>query len=221
MQGPPPAAAAAWLDTMDGLSRGLNHALSNRVNTFSTLMAVLHDARTLDAELENALVAEEARMEALLRLYRLMPLARTASPEPMVLADPVNDALALFAHHLDLRMLPCTVTGLADAPPVRSRRQSLTQGILLLLVAVGRAFDEGHDESAELTLQVIHTADDVTLHASTGSPVTAAPDAVAWGALEWMASTLGAVVECGRDDNGHAWAALALPTLAAERKRGR
>jgi hypothetical protein len=41
MTAPPPAAAAALMEAMNGLFRGLNHALSNRVNTLNTLLAVL------------------------------------------------------------------------------------------------------------------------------------------------------------------------------------
>ena len=219
MQTPPPAAAAAWLDTMDGVSRGLNHALSNRVNTLNTLLAVLQENRELDAEIEGAFMGEEQRFEALLRLYRLMPLEGVSTSEPMVLIDPVQDAVALFAHHLDLRMLPCTVTGLDGAPPVRSRRQALTQAILVLLVAVGRSLMPSEDKLG-LELGITFTEDEVLLRASTRRPSAAVDDA-AWVACAWLASTLGAAASCGQGTDGQAWAMLALPTLLSERKKGR
>ncbi len=219
MQTLPPAAAAAWLDTTDGISRGLNHALSNRVNTLNTLLAVLQESRELDPEIEGALTGEEQRFEALLRLYRLMPLEGVSTSEPMVLTDPVQDAVALFAHHLELRMLPCTVTGLDGAPPVRSRRQALTQAILVMLVAVGRALVPAED-TLGLELGITFTEDEVFLRASARQP-SVAVDASAWVAFEWLASTLGAAASSGQGDDGHAWAMLALPTLLAERKKGR
>lgn len=219
MQAPPPAAAAAWLETTDGISRGLNHALSNRVNTLNTLLAVLQESRELDQEIEGALVGEEQRFEALLRLYRLMPLEGMSASEPMVLVDPVQDAVALFAHHLDLRMLPCTVTGLDGAPPVRSRRQALTQAILVLLVAVGRALVPAEDKLG-LELGITCTEDEVFLRASTRRPSAGVDDA-GWVACQWLASTLGAVASRGQGDDGHAWAMLTLPTLLADRKKGR
>ncbi len=214
----PPTAAAAMFDVMDGLSRGLNHALSNRVNTLNTLLAVLQDTPDHDPEILAALAAEEARFERLLALYRLMPLDLKAAREPLLLTDPATDALALFHHHLDLRMLPCDVSGLEEAPPVRCQRQLLTQALLVLLVVVGRPV-AGDEAGHGLTFSAAATADDVVLRVSTTRPAPPVDEAV-WQAMEWLASTLGAKVVRGHDD-GHPWAALALTTLAAEKRKGR
>jgi hypothetical protein len=216
---PPPAAAAALLDAFDGLSRGLNHALSNRVNTLNTLLAVLQETPERDPEIDGALLAEEARFEGVLHLYRLMPLEGAAAPEPMVLADPVKDAVALLSHHLDLRMLACRVTGLEGAPPVRSLRQSLTQSILLMLVSVGRSVT-GDDEGRGLSLVVSSTADEVFLRASSNRSAPSVDDS-AWTAFAWLSSTIGATASRGVGDDGHPWAMMAMSTLAAERKKGR
>ena len=219
MPAPPPPAAAALLDVLDGLSRGLNHALSNRVNTLNTLLAVLQDCEEFDREIVDALAAEEARFESLLQLYRLFPLDVNEAREPLILADPVADALALFAHHLDLRMLPCEVSGLESAPPVRCQRRMLTQAILVMLVAVGRAMS-GDDQGPGLNLSIRSRDDQVILHAGTARDADS-EDANACVALNWLASTIGAAYSCGRDDLGRPWVELALPTLAAERKGGR
>jgi hypothetical protein len=219
MSAPPPAVAASLLDALDGLSRGLNHALSNRVNTLNTLLAVLQESAAHDPEVIRALAAEEARFEALLALYRLMPLDFGATREPLVLADPVNDALALFHQHLDLRMLPCDVAGVDTAPPIRTLRQTLTQTILVMLVAVGRPL-AGDEEGHGLALSAGSTEDEVVLRATTTRP--AAPvDDTAWVALEWLAATIGGNTRRGQTDDGRPWAALVLPTLAAERRAGR
>ncbi len=219
MPAPPPAAAAAIFEATNGLHRGLNHALSNRINTLNTLLAVLQESAEYDAEIVEALAAEEGRFEQLLRLYRLMPVELAAAREPMVLADPVNDALALLSHHLDLRMLPCQVTGLDAAPPVRSQRQLLTQALLVLLVGVARAL-EGEEDGHGIAVALTSTDDELFVRATTTRPATPA-DGAAWPALEWMSSLLGAVTTRGQDAAGHPWAELALPTLAAERRKGR
>ena len=213
MPGLPPAAAAAWLHIVDGLVRGLNHGLSNRVNTLNTLLAVLQDTRELDAEIEGALMGEEERFEAMLRLFRLLPLEGARPNQPTALAGPVADAVALFAHHLELRMLPCRVVGLDAAPPVQSRQHTLTQVLLLVLVTVGRAIADD-DWAHGLVLQVTSAGNEVVIRASTALPTVAAADDTAWVACEWMASTLGATTRRGRDDTSHAWAELALPNVA-------
>lgn len=204
---------------MNGLFRGLNHALSNRVNTLNTLLAVLEESAEFDPEVIRALAAEEARFEALLHLYRQMPLELGAAPEPMVLADPVKDALALFEHHLDLRMLPCQVDGVETAPPVRSQRQLLTQALLILFVGVGRSL-VGDEDGHGLVITVEGVDDDVRITVRTTRPAEPA-DGPAWPALEWMASLLGATADRGIDTEGRPWGRLALTTLAAERRKGR
>lgn len=207
------------IDAMNGLFRGLNHALSNRVNTLNTLLAVLQESHEHDPEVIGALAAEEARFEALLHLYRLMPMEVDAKPEPMVLADPVRDALGLFGHHLDLRMLPCSVEGVENAPPVRTRRQLLTQAILLVLVSVGRSV--AHDEDGHgLAVVITSTADEVTLRA-TATRAAEVDEGPVWPVVEWLAAELGAAAERGTDDRGRPWAQLVLSTLAAERRKGR
>lgn len=215
----PQATSAPLIEALDGLLRGLNHALSNRINTLNTLLAVLQEHEGADREIVDALAKEEVRFEELLRLYRLMPLELGADREPMVLADPVKDALALFAHHLDVRMLRCTVDGLETAPPVRSRRQPLTTAILVLLVVVARPVAE-EDEEAGIQLRLTADDDVVRLRASATSP-TPIVDESAWIALDWLAARLDISVSRGMGDDHCAWAELALPTLAAERKKGR
>lgn len=216
---PPPAAAAAIIEANNGLLRGLNHALSNRVNTLNTLLAVVEEADGFDPEVVQALAAEEAKFESLLQLYRLMPMELRAAPEPILLADPLRDATALFSHHLDLRMHPVAVVGVDEAPPVRSRRQMLTQLLLMLLVEVGRSLEA---ENAATGLEVTAAADgdDVTVTVRATLAAPPAPGDV-WLGVEWMTDQLGGRAERGVDADGRVWARLALLSLAAERRKGR
>lgn len=215
----PQATSAPLIEALDGLLRGLNHALSNRINTLNTLLAVLQEHEGADREIVDALAKEEVRFEELLRLYRLMPMDMGAEREPMVLVDPVKDAVLLFAHHLDVRMLQCTVDGVESAPPVRSRRQALTLAILVLLVVVARPVAEDEDE-AGILLRVTATADEVHLRASATVP-TPIIDESALIALEWLTAALDMTTTRGMGEDKCAWAELTLPTLAAERKKGR
>lgn len=204
---------------MNGLFRGLNHALSNRVNTLNTLLAVLQESREFDPEVVEALAAEEAKFESLLALYRLMPMEAGAGREPLVIADPLKDATALFSHHLDLRMHPVAVVGVDTAPPVRSQRQLLTQLLLVMMVEVGRAL-EADESGAGLEVAAAAAGDDLAVTVSAKSAVPPTETSV-WASIEWIAEQLGGSATRGVDAEGRPWARLTLMSLAAERKKGR
>ena len=88
----PPLVAGPWQDAADGLLRGLNHTLSNRVSALSSYGAFVEAGEPLDADHLGALVTEVAQLERLLRLYRLLPLSADGREEPLRVGDALPDA---------------------------------------------------------------------------------------------------------------------------------
>ncbi|MCU0622901.1 MAG: hypothetical protein MUF53_03440 [Gemmatimonadaceae bacterium] len=203
------AAQARWLATAERIQRGLNHDLSNRTAALAAVVAVLDGP---DPDLIGRLAEEVARLEALLRLKRLLPRIPNAPAEPVMADDLVGDVLALLTHVADLRDRPLQAAPLAGVPPLRCRPQALQHALLLLLVAVG-------DAGMPVTLDVSHDDAAVTfgIGASAGTPREApgTADATAAAAAFLLAED-GALVwpEAG----GYR---LRLPTLTALRARAR
>ena len=127
-------AVEAWASTANAVLCGLNHALSNRV---SALVMVFHaeQGASLAASEISRLSTETAKLEELLRLYRLLARSDLATPEPICVADAVSDALALVARHPDAGDLAWTVAGDADTPPVLLIPSALVHALVFLLCA--------------------------------------------------------------------------------------
>jgi signal transduction histidine kinase len=152
-----------------------------------------------------ALQDETGKLEALLALYRLLPLDRETPPEPLHLPDLVPSAVELHGHHVAFRELPCAVDGDADAPPVLAPHSALLHALLVLLAAAARA---GRGESGRLRW--------AAYAAGGGERVVIIVDGAGEGAATaaWL---LGDAAAVGVDDGA---ATVALPTLAAARRGG-
>lgn len=203
------AALARWLATAERIQRGLNHDLSNRTAALGAVVAVLDGA---DGDLVSRLGDEVARLEALLRLMRLLPRVPHAPAEPVMAEDVVTDVLALLPFVAEFRDAPVRAVPLGAVPPLRCRLQALQHALLLLLVAVG-------DAGQPLSLDVAHDDAAVTFGIGTGAGTPlegpGSADAVAAAAAVLLA-----------DDGALVWPAadgyrLRLPTLTALRARAR
>jgi len=132
-------AAARWLTIHDELLRGLAHTLSNRIATIdaATFMLGLDGA---DAQGQCAtLRGETERLEALLRAMRTLPRHGNAAAEPVMPGDAVQGALAVQAHHNDLRDVRCDVMIDGDVPPAYAEPLSLQHALLVAIAAAGHA----------------------------------------------------------------------------------
>ena len=205
------AGAARWLTIHDELLRGLAHALSNRVATI--------DAASYMLGLEGADVAghtatlrgETERLEALLHALRAL-VGHEGGPEPVMPGDAVQGALALHAHHGDLRDIPCDVEIAPDTMPAYANPAALQHALLVALGGARRAAGTGGRVRVRVT--------------STGDEVAFAADALG-------ADGVGADPEDGRDAEAIGWLlrthggqgaahaggrAFTVPTLAAARR---
>jgi signal transduction histidine kinase len=129
----------AWAATGDGILRGLNHALSNRIVTLRTLAEFVGSAQERGDQVGRALGEEVERLEELLEKFRMLPADEDPKPEPIQLSELLSEVVALHHYHVDFRDLECTVVGDPDTLPVLTSRSALTRALLILLTAAKRA----------------------------------------------------------------------------------
>jgi signal transduction histidine kinase len=212
------AGAARWLTIHDELLRGLAHTLSNRVATIdaATYMLTLDGADV--ASQIATLRAETGRLEALLHALRALPRRADADAdaEPVLPNDAVQGALALHAHHGELRDVPCDVNIDADVAPAYADPVALQHA---LLVAITAARTGAHRAGGRVTVHVSSGADVVRFaitldgDGDEASGRERASDALA---IDWLLGAHG-----GRSEPAPGAIAFTVPTLAAARKAER
>lgn len=210
-------ARARWLEVHDELLRGITHALSNRIATVSATAYMLEHEDVTSAQAAESLRVETERMDALLQLLRLLPSRDDTSFEPVAPLDVVTQAIALHAHHCDLRDVAVNVQADPDVLPVWVDPNVLTQSLLLALTSAKRAaFPNMLDvrlvlsSDSDVVRMQVHPA----IGAASVDPVRTAADAAA--ADRVLRSAHGTVSP--RADGG---CDMTLPTLPAVRRAGR
>lgn len=210
-------ARARWLELQDELLRGVTHALSNRIATVSAAAYMLDHADIDCHEAAESLRTETERMDALLQLLRLLPAHDDSSFEPVAPIDVVEQAVALHAHHPDLRDVTVTVSQGANVLPVLVEPHAFLQALLLAITAAKRT---AFPRMIGVTLDVSGDADVVRITVapeSDGHAVDGTRTAIdAAAADSCLFSAHGSAAP--RDDGG---ATLTLPTLPAARRAGR
>ena len=156
------AAAAAWIETADALARGLTHSLGNRMFSVWSIGTAMRE-RPSEPRWGEAFDGEMARLEALLQLFRSIPLDGEGELEPIALPDVMAVAVALLAQHADVRSvpveLPAEASSAHQAPaPVLARRGSLIKALLVLLTDAAR---ESTDESVPVVVRYPTTSAEV------------------------------------------------------------
>jgi len=131
--------SVAWAATGDGILRGLNHALSNRIVTLRTLAEFVGAAQERGEQLGRTLSEEVERLEELLENIRMLPADDALKPEPIQLSELLGEVVALHQYHVDFRNVQCTVIGDPDTLPVLTSRPAFTRTLLILLTAAKRA----------------------------------------------------------------------------------
>jgi len=207
---------ARWLEVHDELLRGVTHALSNRVATISAAAYMLEYDDVTGAQAAASLRVETERMDTMLQLLRLLPSRDDREFEPVSPQDVITQAVALHAHHCDLRDVRVTVTVRDGVLPVWVEPHAFLQAVLLALTSAKRS---AFDASGAVLLVVDGDADDVRVAVHPES-VRAVADALAArdvaAADGCLQRALGTAV--ARADGG---CVLTLPTLPAARRAGR
>jgi hypothetical protein len=94
-------ACAAWVRLSVGVTRGLTHALGNRVHAFEMTLSSLAPGDVLTDDVIAVFGHESAACAEIVRLYRLLNFADLAEAEACRVGDAVPDAVALWGYHVD------------------------------------------------------------------------------------------------------------------------
>ncbi len=210
-------ARARWLEVQDELLRGVTHALSNRIATISAAAYMLEFNDVTPEQAVESLRTETERMDVLLQLLRLLPSRDDTGFEPVMPVDIVTQAVALHAHHSDLRDVIVHVDVSATVLPVWVEPHTFLQALLLALTAAKRAAFP-HELAVQITM-----AGDADVVRIVVCPENAS------GSVDSMRTAVdAAAAECcllsargtaaARDDGG---CELTLPSLSAVRRAGR
>lgn len=157
----------AWPEVLDKLIQGVTHQISNRVATLSGVSDILAGDESVPPILR-ALAGEVPRLEASIRLLRLLAAPEGEIEEAVEAPRLVDDAIALARVHPDCKDVSFRAADGRDVPPVVARPTALTHGILVALVsAASDGGSDGMSGHAE-TVSVGYTTDGDDLVISAG-----------------------------------------------------
>lgn len=213
------AASDDWTDLVDGLLRGLGHALSNRVAGIAALVDIAADGESSaesDAEMRELMSGELDRLQSLNRLVKLLPRERMPLAEATVVSDVAADAVAVLALLPAARSTQWEVRVDAAAQPVRVERWVLLRALVLAAAGclAGQEAMRGRG-----TLHVTGDEERTRIVANAAGDGGGAGLGAEWRpgtTLRELTERLGA--EITRSANG---ITIALPTLQAVRRRER
>jgi len=208
------AGAARWLSVHDDLLRGLTHALSNRVGTISAASYLLDQLPSGNGTIGETLRAESERLESLLLLLRMLPYPEGAVAEPVIPTDVVSNAVALQAHHNELRTVPVNVTLDGDVQPAYASPAALTMAIAVAIGATQRTAGPG----GRVDVVVSSSADTVSIDARSIREDGSVADLDQDSALDIAAITWLLSLYRGHGDAGNRAVAVVVPTLQAARR---
>jgi hypothetical protein len=161
----------SWSVIHDEVFAGLNHALSNRVMGLESFLTIAERRGTADW---SGVMAEQARLERLLQLYRLLEEAPRERPEPMHVSEPAADATDLLGHHLGLRDLVVEGESAPDGAVVSLPRRHAVRAFLVLLYEAARRADPAW---GRVSWRYEIGADDVTVMVTTKPALDGEADA--------------------------------------------
>lgn len=191
-----PAAAAEWMRHVEGILRGVGHALNNRASAIAAAVELLaSDGNPGDAAAGREIAADEAR-----RIAEVARLIRSLSDigggrQAFAPADVAAEAAAVLALHHDFR-LGAPAFEAAAAVPVRTHRALLLRALIALAPA----------DTAPARVSLVAEGDWLV--------VTAAPAAAA---LTPLATELARAM--GGDPLNDGRYGFRIPTLATLRRR--
>lgn len=134
----------AWPEVLDRLIQGVTHQISNRVATLAGVSDILAGDETVPPILR-ALADEVPKLEASIRLLRLLAVPDGEGDEALEAPRLVDDAIALARVHPDCKEVEFTAADARDVPPVVARPTALTHEILVALVAAAADAEAGAD----------------------------------------------------------------------------
>ena len=143
------ARETAWPEVLDRLIQGVTHQISNRVATLAGVSDILAGDESVPPILR-ALADEVPKLEASIRLLRLLAVPEGEGEEALEAPRLVDDAIALARVHPDCKEVEFSAADPRDVPPVVARPTALTHEILVALVAA--AADATGDVTGDVTV---------------------------------------------------------------------
>jgi signal transduction histidine kinase len=215
----PPGARAAsadeWLELVDQVLLGLDHALNNRLGALRAFAELLRDERWRSTSAATDSVQKElARLEETTSVVRLLARPRQVSNTGLVLEEVMTDVVRIQSMLYDVRDTPVDFVPGPPLEPIWSERSALIRLLSLLLYTLRRTARE-EEPRVDGALRVSTESDEQWVRIKVESPHAVNERAVG----DYAASLALALGVEWRVASGHL--ELRVPTLKAHRAAAR
>ena len=202
------ASSNEWLDLVDQVLLGLDHALNNRLGALRAFAELLRDEhwRTTAAATESV-NKEVARLEETTTVVRLLARPRQPSESGLILEEVMADVVRIQSMLYDVRDVPLDFVPGPPLEPVWSERSALIRLLSVALYGLRRRAREG----SRAALRVSMESDEESARISLSSSNPLADSAIG----DYARSVASSVSAEWRLVNGRL--ELRLPTLKAHR----
>lgn len=151
----PTPSSDEWLDLVDQVLLGLDHALNNRLGALRAFAELLRDEhwRTTSAATESV-QKEVARLEETTSVVRLLARPRQPSETGLILEEVMTDVVRVQSMLYDVRDVPVEFVPGPPLEPVWSERSSLIRLLSVTLYGLRRSARAGGSGAAvRLTME--------------------------------------------------------------------
>jgi len=142
----PPARTASsdeWLDLVDQVLLGLDHALNNRLGALRAFAELLRDEHWRNTSAATESVQKEmARLEETTSVVRLLARPRQASETGLILEEVMTDIVRIQSMLYDVRDTPIDFVPGPPLEPVWSERSALIRLLSVVLYGLRRSARE-------------------------------------------------------------------------------
>ena len=208
-------ADADWLPVLEGLLRGTQHSLNNRLAALDGVVSLQEMGLARPEELQERLRAELERLRQLLYLMRQLTPKTTPRREPGRIGDALRAAAELFTHRADSREVSIAKIDEEpdDADPVMLWRADRFRAMVLLLIAASEAAVPGS------VLHVTIRGGDHLVHVTVAGAIapSEAVESPVYQALVRFAAAEKGGCSCAPSGAGTAAMTLTLPGMSFSR----
>lgn len=205
------ASSDEWLELVDQVLLGLDHALNNRLGALRAFAELLRDEvwRTTSAATDSV-QKEVARLEETTSVVRLLARPRQPLETGLILEDVMTDVVRLHSMLYDVRDTPIEVIPGPPIEPVWSERSALIRLLSVALYALRR-----QARAAGGAVRITAESDETSVRMRFTSSVPAGPLSIS----DYAAATASSLGIDWRTEDGSL--ELRLPTLKAHRAAAR
>jgi C4-dicarboxylate-specific signal transduction histidine kinase len=206
------ASSDQWLELVDQVLLGLDHALNNRLGALRAFAELLRDDvwRTTSAATDSV-QKEVARLEETTSVVRLLARPRQPSETGLILEDVIADVVRIQSMLYDVRDTPIELAPGPPIEPVWSERSALIRLLSVALYSLRRQTRAAGGEAVRVATE----SDESSVRIKLTSSVPASALAIG----EYAAATASSLGADWRTQDG-SWE-LHLPTLKSHRGSSR